>query len=161
MKRRKLNWFHCLTELSSASRLANIHIPACLHCLNPTLDTYLLLHLCPKKVVFIAAGEMQEVVLGVLPFFHVYGLSSILVSSLYFGAKVVTLPQFKPDVYLNTLVKHKASIVFTLPPRPTYCRDNFFFGYHGLGLLVCSNSEVPYLRVYKPHLDFFRSRIWK
>lgn len=61
-------------------------------------------------------SDRQEVVLGVLPFFHVYGLSSILISSLYFGAKVVTLPQFKPDVYLSTLVKHKATVLYMVPP---------------------------------------------
>jgi acyl-CoA synthetase (AMP-forming)/AMP-acid ligase II len=76
---------------------------------------HLALSSCPKRDIFIAAGEMQDVVLGVLPFFHVYGLSSILVSSMYFGAKIVTLPQFKPDVYLSTLVKHKVGIIFTLP----------------------------------------------
>jgi acyl-CoA synthetase (AMP-forming)/AMP-acid ligase II len=68
-----------------------------------------------KGDIPIAAGEMQEVVLGVLPFFHVYGLTSILASSLYFGAKIVTLPQFKPDVYLSTLVKYKVGIIFVLP----------------------------------------------
>jgi acyl-CoA synthetase (AMP-forming)/AMP-acid ligase II len=61
---------------------------------------------------------MQDVVLAVLPFFHVYGLTSILVSSLYFGAKIVTLPQFKPDVYLSTLLKYKVGIIFTLLWRP-------------------------------------------
>ncbi|XP_069685514.1 uncharacterized protein [Periplaneta americana] len=63
-----------------------------------------------------ATSEMQEVVLGVLPFFHVYGLSCVLLSSLHFGAKVVTLPQFKPDVYLSTLVKHKATVLYLVPP---------------------------------------------
>lgn len=63
-----------------------------------------------------STSEMQEVVLGVLPFFHVYGLSSILISSLYFGAKVVTLPQFKPDLYLGSILKHKATVLYLVPP---------------------------------------------
>jgi acyl-CoA synthetase (AMP-forming)/AMP-acid ligase II len=83
----------------------------CTALLDFPLDTLLTL----SERCFIAAGEMQDVVLGVLPFFHVYGLTSILVSSLYFGAKIVTLPQFKPDVYLSTLVKYKVCIIFTLP----------------------------------------------
>ncbi|PNF25517.1 hypothetical protein B7P43_G05185 [Cryptotermes secundus] len=70
----------------------------------------------PLWIVRPATSEMQDVVLGVLPFFHVYGLTSILISSLYFGAKIVTLPQFKPDVYLSTLVKYKATVLYMVPP---------------------------------------------
>ncbi|CAG9788312.1 unnamed protein product [Diatraea saccharalis] len=58
----------------------------------------------------------QDAVLGVLPFFHIYGASVIMFHKMSIGAKIVTLTKFNPDNYFNTLEKYKISILYAAPP---------------------------------------------
>ncbi len=48
----------------------------------------------------------QEVFLGVLPFFHVYGMSTCQNLAILLAAKIVLLPKFQADEVLNAIVKH-------------------------------------------------------
>lgn len=61
-------------------------------------------------------GDDQEIVLDVLPFFHIYGLTCTLISKLALGHKIITLPRFAPDTYLNALVKYQISLLHLVPP---------------------------------------------
>lgn len=63
-----------------------------------------------------AEGDHQEVLMGLLPFFHIYGMCVIMTSGLTRGAKIVTLPKFEPQMYANVLKKHKVSVLHTVPP---------------------------------------------
>ncbi|XP_070537614.1 uncharacterized protein [Ptychodera flava] len=50
-----------------------------------------------------------DVLPGLLPFFHIYGMAAILSAGLYQGAKVVTLPNFEPDTFFGALHKYKVT----------------------------------------------------
>jgi len=52
-------------------------------------------------------GREQERFIGVLPFFHIYGFSLTMASSLYLGCHTVCVPKFDPDVFVNTIQQHK------------------------------------------------------
>ncbi|CAI8027319.1 Probable 4-coumarate--CoA ligase 1 [Geodia barretti] len=54
--------------------------------------------------------------LGVLPFFHMYGMVTVLFSSLYAGSKVVSLSKFEPELFLNAITKFKTELVHVVPP---------------------------------------------
>ncbi|KAH3853329.1 hypothetical protein DPMN_095851 [Dreissena polymorpha] len=54
--------------------------------------------------------------IAVLPFFHLYGMGPVLMGTLQDGGKMVTLPAFDPEAYLNAIVQHKASIIHVVPP---------------------------------------------
>lgn len=58
----------------------------------------------------------QDVLPCVLPFFHCYGWSCTLISKLHLGCKLVTLPTFKPETFLNALDEHKATVLYLVPP---------------------------------------------
>ncbi|XP_052276136.1 uncharacterized protein LOC127875253 [Dreissena polymorpha] len=58
----------------------------------------------------------NDVNIAVLPFFHIYGLASILLCSLMEGAKLVILPGFDPQIYLTALVQHKVTQIHIVPP---------------------------------------------
>lgn len=45
----------------------------------------------------------DTVLIGVLPFFHIYGMVVILNLGLVFGAKTVTMPKFDPGMFLKLL----------------------------------------------------------
>ncbi|XP_075976981.1 uncharacterized protein LOC142977136 [Anticarsia gemmatalis] len=58
----------------------------------------------------------QDVVMGVLPFFHIYASTVLMFHKMSVGAKLVALAKFQPELYLKTLEKHKTNIVMVAPP---------------------------------------------
>lgn len=62
------------------------------------------------------AKKGNEVVLGLLPFFHVYGMTTVLVLSIMQGYKMVLLPKFDAETTLKTIQKQRPTI---FPGAPT------------------------------------------
>ncbi|WP_164668433.1 long-chain-fatty-acid--CoA ligase [Virgibacillus doumboii] len=58
----------------------------------------------------------EETVLGVLPFFHVYGMTTVMNMSVMFGSKMVLLPKFDAEEVLKTIHKQKPTL---FPGAPT------------------------------------------
>lgn len=69
-----------------------------------------------EPIVYATTSSHQEVLPCVLPYFHIYGWTVTLVSKLSIGAKLVTLPKFNPDTYLDVLEKEKATVLHLVPP---------------------------------------------
>ena len=65
-----------------------------------------------------AARPMEEgaVVVAVLPFFHIYGISVILNGGLRGGATLVVLPRFELETFLRAIQDHRASWAYVVPP---------------------------------------------
>lgn len=57
-----------------------------------------------------------DVVIAVLPFFHIYGLSVILVLGLYRGATIVVFERFRMDAFLTAIDRHRATRLPLVPP---------------------------------------------
>lgn len=66
----------------------------------------------------IDAMESSEIraLLGVLPFFHIYGMVVIMNHGLLRGAAVVTLPRFDLETVLRILQDHPIAIAHVVPP---------------------------------------------
>jgi len=58
----------------------------------------------------------EEVVLGILPFFHVYGMTAVMLLSLINANKMVLLPKFDVETTLKTIQKTKVTL---FPGAPT------------------------------------------
>jgi long-chain acyl-CoA synthetase len=58
----------------------------------------------------------EDVLLGILPFFHVYGLNTVLGQALVAGASVVIEQRFDPVGTLRSIVDHGVTIVPVAPP---------------------------------------------
>jgi long-chain acyl-CoA synthetase len=58
----------------------------------------------------------DDVLLGVLPLFHVYGLNTVLGQALSAGASVVVRSRFDPVGTLEDIVRHSVTIVPVAPP---------------------------------------------
>lgn len=58
----------------------------------------------------------QEVVLGILPFFHVYGMTTVLILSVMDANKMVLLPKFDAETTLKTIQKQRPTL---FPGAPT------------------------------------------
>ena len=60
--------------------------------------------------------EGEETVLGMLPFFHVYGMTTVLILSVMLGNKMVLLPKPDMDMTLKVIDKQKPTL---FPGAPT------------------------------------------
>jgi len=57
-----------------------------------------------------------EVTLGVLPFFHIYGMVVIMNLTFYVGGTIVTMPRFDLQRCLQTLEKYRVTYAYIVPP---------------------------------------------
>lgn len=57
-----------------------------------------------------------DTIIGLLPFFHSYGLQIFLSYSLYCGATVVVMPQFDLETFLSLVQKYKITRAHLVPP---------------------------------------------
>ena len=58
----------------------------------------------------------DDVLVGVLPFFHIYGQSVVLNLGLSQGATIVTLPRFDMATFLDVLENHRVTRAHIAPP---------------------------------------------
>ncbi len=58
----------------------------------------------------------KDVVIAVLPFFHVYGLCGILSFGLVAGATLVTMPRFELEQFLDLLERYRVTRGHVVPP---------------------------------------------
>ncbi|XP_052742116.1 uncharacterized protein LOC112048455 [Bicyclus anynana] len=63
-----------------------------------------------------ASATHQSVLPAVLPFFHIFGFNLLMVNLMGRGAKLVTMPVFKPELFLEVLVKYRANHLYIVPP---------------------------------------------
>jgi acyl-CoA synthetase (AMP-forming)/AMP-acid ligase II len=57
-----------------------------------------------------------DVMIGVLPFFHIYGLTVLMNLALSKGATVVTMPRFDLDEFLTLMQEHRVTFACLVPP---------------------------------------------
>ncbi|HJR45799.1 MAG TPA: 4-coumarate--CoA ligase family protein [Actinomycetota bacterium] len=60
--------------------------------------------------------DENDVVIGVLPFFHIYGMTVIMNIAIRVGATVVTMPKFDLEEFLTLMQDHKVTRAYLVPP---------------------------------------------
>ena len=58
----------------------------------------------------------DDVVLAVLPFFHIYGMTVLLNAALHARARLVIMPSFDLGEFLANIQKHSCTVAFIAPP---------------------------------------------
>ncbi|HEX2171863.1 MAG TPA: 4-coumarate--CoA ligase family protein [Dehalococcoidia bacterium] len=58
----------------------------------------------------------DDVIIGVLPFFHIYGMMVIMNAALMKGATVVTMPRFDLEQFLQILQQYAVTRAYLVPP---------------------------------------------
>ncbi|GAB4842918.1 Probable CoA ligase ccl7 [Ancistrocladus abbreviatus] len=61
-------------------------------------------------------GEMHNVLLCVLPLFHVFGLAVLLYAQLQRGNAVVIMPRFDLEMLLRSIEKYRVTYLWVVPP---------------------------------------------
>ncbi len=60
--------------------------------------------------------DEDEVVLAVLPFFHIYGMQVLMNGVMRWGATAVSMPRFDLAEFLQIIQDHKVTRVYVVPP---------------------------------------------
>jgi len=60
--------------------------------------------------------EESDVVMGVLPFFHIYGMVVVMSLALRAGATVISMPRFDLEAFLELVQEHRATVAYLVPP---------------------------------------------
>jgi acyl-CoA synthetase (AMP-forming)/AMP-acid ligase II len=60
--------------------------------------------------------DADDVLLGLLPFFHIYGMTVIMLASLFVGATVVTMPRFDLQQMLEIRQRYGITYAHVVPP---------------------------------------------
>jgi acyl-CoA synthetase (AMP-forming)/AMP-acid ligase II len=58
----------------------------------------------------------EDISVGILPFFHIYGMVVVMAYSLYIGGTVVSLPMFELELFLKTLQDYQITRAPIVPP---------------------------------------------
>ncbi|GJF10723.1 4-coumarate--CoA ligase [Mycolicibacterium cyprinidarum] len=58
----------------------------------------------------------EDVILAVLPFFHIYGMTVLLNAALHARARLVIMQSFDLAEFLKNIAEHKCTIAFIAPP---------------------------------------------
>lgn len=58
----------------------------------------------------------DDILLCVLPLFHIYGLVVVLNMGLHLGATIVTMPRFELDQFLSLIQKYRVTLSHIVPP---------------------------------------------
>ncbi len=74
----------------------------------------LVANLCQTQVAF--PIEPDDTLIGVLPFFHIYGMTVIMNQGLLAGATIVTMPRFDLEQFLELLERHAVTRAYVVPP---------------------------------------------
>jgi acyl-CoA synthetase (AMP-forming)/AMP-acid ligase II len=74
----------------------------------------LVANLCQGQRVLNTAPD--DVIIAVLPFFHIYGLSVLMAAAVWQGATLVTMPRFDLEQFLTILQDHQITLAFLVPP---------------------------------------------
>ena len=58
----------------------------------------------------------RDVLIGILPFYHIYGMVVIMCGALRAGARVVTMPRFDIEEFLRLIQTHAVTTAYLVPP---------------------------------------------
>jgi len=58
----------------------------------------------------------REVLIGILPFYHIYGMVVVMSGALRAGGTIVTMPRFDLEQFLGLIQKHGVTMAYLVPP---------------------------------------------
>ncbi len=94
--------------------------------------------------VFWTGFDEKETLLAVIPFFHIYGLTSAMNAPIYSGQKVVLLPSFNPREVLETIEKEKVSVFPGVPTMYVALLHQPDLGRHSIkSIKRCVSGAAP------------------
>ncbi len=97
---------------------------------------------------FLRAQDGQEIFLGAIPFFHVYGLTSILLFGIAVAAEIVVIPRPRPvDIVLEAIQRFRITLFPGVPTLYAALNDHPRVGEYDLrSEALCVSGAAPLSR---------------
>ncbi len=70
---------------------------------------------CDQVVRHVMPVDQKDIFVGVLPLYHVYGLSNGLITTLFYQGAFALIPHYSPANLLAVIEQHKATILIAIP----------------------------------------------
>ena len=82
--------------------------------------------------------------LGVLPFFHIYGLTGLVHQTLHRGIELVVMPAFDLKMFLEAIQEHKITFIYVAPPVIVrLSRDSLVSQYDLSSIKMITSGAAP------------------
>ncbi|KAK5262692.1 hypothetical protein LTR40_014936, partial [Exophiala xenobiotica] len=89
----------------------------------------------------------QDKILGVLPFYHIYGLTGLVQQPLHRGIELVVMPAFNLEVFLKAVQEHKITFIYVAPPVIVrLARDSLVDKYDLSSIKMITSGAAPLTR---------------
>lgn len=89
-------------------------------------------------------SSADDICLGVLPFFHIYGLTGVVHQSLHRGIELVVMPAFDMETFLRAIQEHRITFVYVAPPVIVrLSRDKMVDKYDLSSLKMITSGAAP------------------
>jgi acyl-CoA synthetase (AMP-forming)/AMP-acid ligase II len=89
-------------------------------------------------------SSRKDKMLGLLPFFHIYGLQGLVQQPLHRGIELVIMPAFNLEVFLKAIQHHKITFVYVAPPVIVrLARDPLVSKYDLSSLKMITSGAAP------------------
>jgi len=83
-------------------------------------------------------------VIGVLPLFHVYGLTAVMNVSIYMGVTIILFPRFEPKSIIEAIHNYKVGIFYASPTMLIAINNHKEIGNYDLKCLhTCVSGSAP------------------
>jgi long-chain acyl-CoA synthetase len=94
---------------------------------------------------FLRAQDGQEIFLGAIPFFHVYGLTSVLLFGIAVAAEIIVIPRPRPvDIVLEAIQRFRVSLFPGVPTLYAALNDHPRVGEYDLrSEALCVSGAAP------------------
>ncbi|CAL1711280.1 unnamed protein product [Somion occarium] len=100
----------------------------------------------PMLEAILPPTDTNDMCLGVLPFYHVYGAVNILMNMFFGGAAILIVPKFDPIEFFQLIEQYKVTLLLIVPPmhlafarHPAVAKFNM----KSLRWVTCSAAPLP------------------
>eukprot|EP00238_Polyblepharides_amylifera_P002021 CAMPEP_0196586420 /NCGR_PEP_ID=MMETSP1081-20130531/54189_1 /TAXON_ID=36882 /ORGANISM="Pyramimonas amylifera, Strain CCMP720" /LENGTH=581 /DNA_ID=CAMNT_0041908293 /DNA_START=101 /DNA_END=1846 /DNA_ORIENTATION=+ len=84
----------------------------------------LIANICQSEKFIASEDPANETFIGVLPFFHIYGMVVIMGMGLRLGVRIVTMPKFDPALFVKIMSKYKVTTAHVAPPLVSFMANH-------------------------------------
>ncbi|RMZ69526.1 putative 4-coumarate- ligase 2 [Pyrenophora seminiperda CCB06] len=86
----------------------------------------------------------QDKFIGVLPFFHIYGLMALVLQTIHRGIELIVMPGFDMKTFLETIQHHRITFVYVAPPIIVrLSRDTMVDNYDLSSIKMITSGAAP------------------
>ncbi|KAI7891735.1 uncharacterized protein EV154DRAFT_507055 [Mucor mucedo] len=103
------------------------------------------------------SNQKEDIIIGFLPFFHIFGLTTLVFRAFYSNTPVVVIPKYDLELVCQLIEKYKITIGPIVPPVAVhFAKNDIVLKYDLSSLRIISSGAAP---LGVEHIDALQLRI--